>query len=1278
MGRARSSTLVRLLACAVVAVVVQAAPASPQEDGTGLEQRTVEHLQVVRFAGANRVSTAALIGRDTSGAGFGGESVVVARADAFPDSLAGSYLAGVLRAPVLLTDPSTVAPDLAAALVDIDPDSVVLLGGVAAIDEGVEAELAASFAVQRVAGENRFSTAANVARQMGDPSPEGRGLALVASGEEFPDALAAGAIAAAEEVPLLLTGREQLPSETAAALQDLHIDEVLLAGGTAAVGEDVVAAIRALGIDVARVGGANRQATARQLAEVAVERFGWAADHVSLVSGHGFPDAVAMAPHAGLHAGGPSPIALSAGDVLGAETAAWFEDLAACTLTGVDIAGGQAAVPTAVEEAAIEALLPDEGCDPADPGDPGDPGDPDDPGQPDTVPPVIAFTAPDDGAVVTMRADGITLAGTADDAGSGIARVEVRVDAFGDEVVAVAVPEGDGPFTWSIDVTPAEPGMYTFTATAVDAAGNAASADRTVEVVFPAEDEVLVFDDVRVLDAAGRACVQEFDGSSLLLACAQRGLRFRTGEVIVSEPTTAAPEGLAQRLGTCVSEGTGVRCAAAPVPLTEIFGQVDTTVQVPVTPTLGAAATPSHDSVSIEPVPASPSPPAPVDPSRERPAIILRPGGPGPATGSVAKRLIDEHWRTTFDVDLGEETGLPLPLRLEGTIEAFFYVDVALDIDIEWCWFVPCGAEVEHFKAELGGGEKLTAAYQLATEGDGQLDIDPLQLGSISLGSVTFTFGPIPVVISGELQFEIGIDGTLSGAITGRATQTLTLATGVEYRDDEWHDLSRIDWEHDFSRVRDDTAQLAGQVRPYVGVSLVLEIYTVDGPFVRGEPYVLIDVDSARDPWFNLYLGFRAVAGIEVDALGIDYESQLLDVRTLVATSASYPPESPPSVTIVGPDGFPLEVDGGFSQVAPGSPRQFFCCDVVLDYSADLSQVAEPPEDLVVRWYARDVETNTSRALGEAGPDVARLTLPPGTWDITGRVETRSGGNVRGTQDVVRVRVWDTHGIAVTPATLDDEGALGLARSIAPVQELVVGARFEVLPDGLTVPHGRATPGPCQGQPLAFRDCPEGVAGLRSGALLTTGSAEHTNRQREPAAPASPGSQATVTEGVRGDSDANVTVLAVDVDVPESASCLRFDYRFMTEELPDFLGTRFNDAFVAELDATTWTTSGSELSAPGSFALTPNGLPVAVNNLTGDAVDDVGAAATTYERATPILRAATPVAPGPHTLYLSIFDQGDRAYDSAVVLADLVAINAPAAQCTPSVAPRPTGPELTR
>lgn len=113
------------------------------------------------------------------------------------------------------------------------------------------------------------------------------------------------------------------------------------------------------------------------------------------------------------------------------------------------------------------------------------------------------------------------------------------------------------------------------------------------------------------------------------------------------------------------------------------------------------------------------------------------------------------------------------------------------------------------------------------------------------------------------------------------------------------------------------------------------------------------------------------------------------------------------------------------------------------------------------------------------------------------------------------------------------------------------------------------------------------------------------------------------------------------------------DFRFLSEEYPEYVGSNFNDAFIAELDDSTWTTSGSEIIAPNNFAYDPTGSPITVNSAGATSMSKAEAAGTTFDGATPLLTAATPLTPGPHSLYLSIFDQGDRAWDSAVIVDNL-------------------------
>jgi Bacterial Ig-like domain (group 1) len=146
-----------------------------------------------------------------------------------------------------------------------------------------------------------------------------------------------------------------------------------------------------------------------------------------------------------------------------------------------------------------------------------------------------------------------------------------------------------------------------------------------------------------------------------------------------------------------------------------------------------------------------------------------------------------------------------------------------------------------------------------------------------------------------------------------------------------------------------------------------------------------------------------------------------------------------------------------------------------------------------------------------------------------------------------------------------------------------------------------------------------------------------------------------------------VTILQTDLLVQPGANCLTFDFKFFSEEFQEFVGTQFNDAFIAELDTSNWTTSGSTISAPNNFAFDPVGNVISINAAGVTSMTAANALGTTYDGATPLLSASTQVTPGAHSLYLSIFDQGDQIYDSAVFLDNLRVgfVPNPAVNCRP-------------
>lgn len=223
-------------------------------------------------------------------------------------------------------------------------------------------------------------------------------------------------------------------------------------------------------------------------------------------------------------------------------------------------------------------------------------------------------------------------------------------------------------------------------------------------------------------------------------------------------------------------------------------------------------------------------------------------------------------------------------------------------------------------------------------------------------------------------------------------------------------------------------------------------------------------------------------------------------------------------------------------------------------------------------------------------------------------------------------------------ATIDTgASAASIASAIAEDPAIITGASFVSVP-----PEG--TPNAVSTTPLASFPTDDASYGI-----LSTGDASLAPTENL----AGNDGWGDAGDNVRGDTDYDVTVLAIDMNVPAEATCLSFDFRFLSEEFPEFVNTQFNDAFIAELDSTTWSTSGSEINIGNDFAFDPTQGEISINAAGETSMSAGAAAGTTYDGATPLLEARTPITPGAHTLYLSIFDQGDTIYDSAVFLDDL-------------------------
>lgn|GEM_PF-1118226 len=194
----------------------------------------------------------------------------------------------------------------------------------------------------RLAGDDRYHTSALVSEHRFAASIN----AVLATGEDFPDALSASALAGALNGPLLLTRAAAVPPTVLAELDRLDVENVWLVGGESVITPAVVTELEDLGLTVQRVAGVDRYETAELVAY-------WVMDIVNstptgawrqtafFVRGDAFPDALAVAPHAYAQR---IPILLVRPDALPTSTE---EAIGFCSITDGIIVGGTSAVSAA-------------------------------------------------------------------------------------------------------------------------------------------------------------------------------------------------------------------------------------------------------------------------------------------------------------------------------------------------------------------------------------------------------------------------------------------------------------------------------------------------------------------------------------------------------------------------------------------------------------------------------------------------------------------------------------------------------------------------------------------------------------------------------------------------------------------------------------------------------------------------------------------------------------------------------------------------------------------
>ena len=258
--------------------------------------------------------------------------------------------------------------------------------------------------------------------------------------------------------------------------------------------------------------------------------------------------------------------------------------------------------------------------------------------------------------------------------------------------------------------------------------------------------------------------------------------------------------------------------------------------------------------------------------------------------------------------------------------------------------------------------------------------------------------------------------------------------------------------------------------------------------------------------------------------------------------------------------------------------------------------------------------------------------------------------------------------------------SLILATAAFVALSAAVSARAEAAISGSNDPNAlagamAATPSPVSGSAVITPNYPGGNGILPNGfsdtplggfptngpsyTILTSGNSQLADDANNSG---SSGSNNGVTgvDALNGARD--YTILSVPITATQQSRCVGFDFRFLSDEFPEYVSAGFNDTFLAELDQRTWSVSGQSISSLTDFAA-GTGDRISVDAGGPSAMSAAYAAGTTYDGATAALVARKYVTPGSHTVIFSIFDIGDGNFDSAAFIDNLRVTSEPPEQC---------------
>lgn len=239
-------------------------PQSKDIKDTDTLKEIFEKIPSTRIAGRNRQLTAVELSKTLF---KHADVVILTSSNKMVDSLAASPKGIAINAPTLFVEKDSIMDEVLQEIKRLNPSKIIIAGGEESISDDVAKQLQQlGIKQQRVAGADRFETAVKLGEEIRRNSSNKTDVILV-NGYNSIDALTAGSLAAKLNIPILLTGSDQLNKTTEKALKNWNIQNVIIVGGKTQVSETIASQLQNDGVNTSRLAGRTRVETALEVAK---------------------------------------------------------------------------------------------------------------------------------------------------------------------------------------------------------------------------------------------------------------------------------------------------------------------------------------------------------------------------------------------------------------------------------------------------------------------------------------------------------------------------------------------------------------------------------------------------------------------------------------------------------------------------------------------------------------------------------------------------------------------------------------------------------------------------------------------------------------------------------------------------------------------------------------------------------------------------------------------------------------------------------------------------